>query len=538
MGLFDDPTGLICFSLIAAAIAAVPISRAILAHYRRRIDALMREGGAPAPEPHVERPGPRAELILAREPTAEADLPAPPPSARTLTLVYAAAGLAWAVVATVLTFSFNQIEPSPGRILALGAVFLWPAVPLVARVGGWGRRAELLAPLGVLGMSLFLGALLGGDVARATLIAWAVTMLPPTATFLLVSWLGVPSVGPWVAGFLGAVLLAIYVGLAGIVSLGGASNTVVATLLLATLAASVFVGRGVVRLVARLFLQKKVSVEMLWADVWWAVFTGWLCIWFSVPGETAQARWLGVLAGALPFVVYRGVVALGIRTLGPASPGPRLLLLRVFGHRGRSERLLGSVGRRWRRGGSIQLIAAPDTAAATLDPQELLEFVAGRLDDAFVKDASGLEARLADLDVAADPDGTYRVTEFFCQDDAWRMTLQRLARDASAVLMDLRGFGPDNAGCIYELGQLVDLVPTECTVLIVDESTDEAFLVETLRGVWAKLRADSPNRSEAPSPLRVVDAGREGPDPSARILGALAEVLHRQLGSRTDVRPS
>ena len=45
MDLFDDPTGLIAFSLIAAAVAAVPISRAILARYQRRIDVLMREGG-------------------------------------------------------------------------------------------------------------------------------------------------------------------------------------------------------------------------------------------------------------------------------------------------------------------------------------------------------------------------------------------------------------------------------------------------------------------------------------------------------------
>jgi hypothetical protein len=169
----------------------------------------------------------------------------------------------------------------------------------------------------------------------------------------------------------------------------------------------------------------------------------------------------------------------------------------------------------------VQLIAAPDVAGATLDPDELLEFLAGRLDRAFVQDAKGLEARLADLDLAPDPDGSHRVTEFFCQDDAWRMTLQRLARETSALLMDLRGFGPENAGCIYELGQLVDLVPTERTVLIVDERTDEDFLEQTLREAWSKLRADSPNRCEAPSPMRVVDAGKGAADPAARILAAL-----------------
>lgn len=67
MSLFDIPTGLIAFSLIVAAVVAVPISRVILARYRHRIDDLMHVGGAPPLEQQVERPGPRAELVLERD---------------------------------------------------------------------------------------------------------------------------------------------------------------------------------------------------------------------------------------------------------------------------------------------------------------------------------------------------------------------------------------------------------------------------------------------------------------------------------------
>ncbi|MEW8252581.1 MAG: hypothetical protein AB2740_20270 [Candidatus Thiodiazotropha sp.] len=524
MDYFDDPTGLITFSLVTAVVVAVPIARMILAHYRQRISDLMRVGGTPPEEQLVERPGPNSELVLEYNPAHSYAFESKVGSSGFVALVYAVAGIIWAALATVLTFEFNEIDSSPGKIVALGGVFLWPVAPLVMRMGAWGRRAEILGPLAVFGVTLLVGTMTGGGVAGAILAVWAITILPPIATFVLVSWLGVPSVGPWVAGFLGAWILVIYVGLAGIVSLVTASDAVVTAFLITALATAVFVGRGVVRRVARLYTLKKVSEEMLSADVWWIVFTGWLCVWLSIPGETLPEKWLGVLLGALAFVAYRVVVSLGLRTIGMRKPGPRLLLLRVFGQSRRSERLLDSVGRRWRRLGSIQLIAAPDVAAGTLDPQELIEFLAGRLDRAFVKDAYGLEARMSDLDLAPDPDGTHRITEFFCQDDAWRMTLQRLARDANVVLMDLRGFGRENAGCIYELGQLVDLVPTSQTVLIVDDDTDEEFLSHTLHGMWAKLRADSPNRGETPSPLRVIVAHKKGREPTDRILSALARL--------------
>jgi hypothetical protein len=74
----------------------------------------------------------------------------------------------------------------------------------------------------------------------------------------------------------------------------------------------------------------------------------------------------------------------------------------------------------------------------------------------------------------------------------WRMTVARLAREADAVLMDLRGFGPTNRGCIFELAQLIASVSLHRIVLLVDASTDVPFLEQTRQAAWRAMPGDSP----------------------------------------------
>jgi len=45
-------------------------------------------------------------------------------------------------------------------------------------------------------------------------------------------------------------------------------------------------------------------------------------------------------------------------------------------------------------------------------------------------------------------------------------------------------FGPGNAGCVFELRTLVNVVPLERCVLVVDPTTDQAFLRNILQQVW------------------------------------------------------
>lgn len=146
--------------------------------------------------------------------------------------------------------------------------------------------------------------------------------------------------------------------------------------------------------------------------------------------------------------------------------------------------------------------AAARLAQSAIEPHEFLGFLHGRLSRLFVRDGPDLERRVAELDRLPDADGLYRVTEFFCHADTWKMTMRRLARESRAVLMDLRTFSRANAGCRYELEQLVNLVDLRRVAFLVDDSTDSAYLEEVLVGFWPRIDRASPNRSlDAPTAL-------------------------------------
>jgi hypothetical protein len=116
------------------------------------------------------------------------------------------------------------------------------------------------------------------------------------------------------------------------------------------------------------------------------------------------------------------------------------------------------------------------------------------------------------MDIRPDPDGRHRVNDFFCYVDTWQITMRRLAARSDAVLMDLRSFSPANQGCLYELEQLLGLVPLEDVVLVVDDTTDRPFLAATLQTLWQRVPADSPNRGLDASQIRLsqVESGSAG----------------------------
>ena len=72
----------------------------------------------------------------------------------------------------------------------------------------------------------------------------------------------------------------------------------------------------------------------------------------------------------------------------------------------------------------------------------------------FIASPAQVPARLAEFDLAPDPDGRYRVNECYCFDSTWQAALAALVQRADVVLMDLRGFQARNAGCRHELGVL------------------------------------------------------------------------------------
>jgi hypothetical protein len=120
--------------------------------------------------------------------------------------------------------------------------------------------------------------------------------------------------------------------------------------------------------------------------------------------------------------------------------------------------------------------------------------LSGKLARQFIDDARTLESQISEMSPAPDHDGQFRVNDFFCYDDTWRLVLSQLVGKSDVVLMDLRGFSAQNSGCIFEINELINMMPLERVLFIVDGTTDEAFLRQTLQGSWDRRKETSPNR--------------------------------------------
>jgi putative heme degradation protein len=107
------------------------------------------------------------------------------------------------------------------------------------------------------------------------------------------------------------------------------------------------------------------------------------------------------------------------------------------------------------------------------------------------------------MDTKPDQDGRFRVNDFFCHEDTWKMVLSRLVKESEVVVMDLRGFTSQNKGCVYEVNELINVAPLERVVFVIDETTDEHFLLDTVRQSWERMKPTSPNRLSTSGQLAV-----------------------------------
>jgi hypothetical protein len=139
----------------------------------------------------------------------------------------------------------------------------------------------------------------------------------------------------------------------------------------------------------------------------------------------------------------------------------------------------------------------------------------------YVQDAADLERRLEKLDCAPDPDGRYRVNDFFCFDDTWKATFTALLQRSDAILLDLSGFGPQNAGVAFELAHLLGSRPLGSFgsfVLITDGKTDIDCLGLTLTRLWDHLDPSAPNAALEDPVLSVLHN-----PPADRLVAALCD---------------
>jgi hypothetical protein len=395
---------------------------------------------------------------------------------------YAGAALAYALSSALVATWVGHLELHPIRFAVLTLLSAWLTVPTLLAVGMtprwvvmtlWAGYAALLLVLPVAGgvspgQSLTLLALQG---------ALPALFIAGTSARRLrgVAWL----VAPGLAALTLAVSTAYPVWL--YVRLGVPLDADALAFMAATVGTVAALCAYVYSIVWR-YARKRASDQGLLLAQWWFVLTVSQVLSAATVGPWQGAAWL------IPFVAYVTVarVLLGrVRRLTAGAPPATLLLLRTFGHRSRSERLLRDLTGTWRWVGTIELIGGTDLASETLEPDEFLDFVRGRTWRRFVRDRDEVEQRIRDLDLVPDSDGRYRVNELLCHDDTWRETFRRLAPTVDAVLLDVRGYTATNAGVRFELQQLVERIPLARLVALTDATTDLAALHEALRAAVA-----------------------------------------------------
>ena len=239
------------------------------------------------------------------------------------------------------------------------------------------------------------------------------------------------------------------------------------------------------------FANKRFSDIQLIVDCWWSVVAA------EVTATTLSIThgFAGIAGGAAAFLAYRLSVFAVLHRVRPPEAAPRrLLLLRVFGYQGRTESLFDRVAQAWRLHGPVQLIAGVDLAMRTADPGDILALLDGRLAELYVRTPQGVRERLQRLDLTPDPDGRFRINEVYCHENTWRPTLEALLDETDVVLMDLRSFSANNAGCIFELEQLVRRLSTDAIVFVCDQTTDLALLGRVLADATEAARQDGHRR--------------------------------------------
>ena len=420
-------------------------------------------------------------------------------------------GIGWVSYALLLAGGFLASGKFAIQLLPLAHLFwvyLWFVVPILWVMIRRGRLAVIgFYVVGFVFLGLTSASVQPTFTWEMLLLLWTSINLWPTIELFLVLNRRVRAVGSLVLVF--TIFAAIGIQ-ALVLGIGGNSPAIIQWgialgmklwqldllsfgVFLVGLAIFVLIGWLAMKRIRHGYEHKKISDQSLVVDTIWLLFLLSYMILFSHGGT-----WWAILpAGA--FLVSKLLVALGFWLLRRTRPGQHkpvdLLLLRVFSLGRRSEHFYDTLSAYWRQVGNIRMIAGPDLATSTIEPHEFLDYLTGRISNRFIDSAETLERRIAEVDEKPDFDGRYRVSEFFCYADTWKMVLARLAEMHDAVLMDVRGFSSGNTGCIFEINALIDLIPLNKVVFVIDETTDEGFLRQIFEQAWGGMDIDSPNRT-------------------------------------------
>jgi len=447
---------------------------------------------------------------------------------------YLASTAACGLLLSSATLWSNEIDITTSRVLGIGGVIASAAVPMIAitlAVPFW--RATILWALVILGASVLsavapiaIHAVRGDDFdpsfafnAISVLQLAAVDLAFPFSLAFATGIRKLRGVAPLSLGLISILALVPLLGTKATGLLAASSNTVISSMdvvggmylsffLLAPLAG--WLTWRVLLLIAKGYEAKRFSDSQLIANSWWLIIVATL-----IPGIASGGSLMGLCAAAIACLLFAILSYYLLRRGGSGavnSPRPMLLLLRVFGRTSATERFFGRVIGRWRLIGPVSVIAAPDIVTRTVDPPAFLRFVTGQVAAALVSSPAVLEERLSKLDSSPDPDGRYRINEFWCRSDSWQSTAVRLIQLCDVVVADVRGLTHCRLGMQFELEQLAARMPAERIVLVIDESTD----IELIRSAMVSGRGE----------LKLVRIRNNSSSETNKVLEALLVAAH------------
>ena len=459
--------------------------------------------------------------------------------------------VAWLSSALVFALAAHFVYPSglelPGFLNAVW-IYLWPVVLALALIGPHSMRpwAVYIAVYFVVFCLLGLWASTINNLpeysfgavflpARSSVTPWGMIELwlvvngAPTALMLLCFNRRVRAVAPLVLALVTTAISGMWFVALALFSPRGVNAVVtlaesldvhvvwfVVAIYLLSLAGFGAIGWALARWIARAYRHSHLSDQSLRLDALWLLFASTYSMWL-VSGGLA---WIATVPAA--FLAYKLALAAGARIpRRESSPGVGLIFLRVFSLGRRSEALLEDVARYWRHIGGIHMITGPDVVGSTVQPHQFLDFLSAKLARHFVRDPVSLERSIAERDRTADPDGRFRINNFFCHEDSWRLLLPRLIQEGDPVLMDLRSFSAKNDGCIYELQYLFQQVPFSSFLLVV-EGTIKPFLEQKLKEILDQLPPSSPNYRRSLDEVAVYNFG-SGTVPLRRLVHRLCD---------------
>lgn len=520
----EQAIAVVAFILICSAVLTVPTAAFVLWLYGRSVRRGMTQASGRAATPSSTpaqsqsiRPSSRltVQVFDPKVDTSSATFRKAQHSLRQAIVIYAVAGVGYA-----LPFALAWSLQIDGDLLAwrrtveLTGIYYWPTVLAILLLAATSRMERLKIQLalfaGIAVFSLYELAISPKLTAGQVVLLWVITNGPPTLLIAVLMLRKLRAVGPLIFAFMLVVVtgitLAPYLAfgnerrmswaikIGGSVGLGGTAIFYSAYVL-------GFLGFALpawwlLRYMGDLYRKKRLSDQSVMLDALYFIFSVEQSIGLDPRGKF-------VFTGVVSFLGYKALKWIGFWYMRSrridADTVPVLLVLRVFSLAARSERLFDSLTKWWRRAGSIVMIAGPDLIKSTIQPHEFLEFIGGGISRGFVSDSADLAKRVAAIDVGPDPDGRYRINQFFCHPDSWQMTMRELARHSSVILMDLRSFSPSNQGCIYELEQILKSVDLRRVVFVADSTTDQIFLERTFHRLWEGVFADSPN-ARVPDP--------------------------------------